>query len=142
MATLKEFEKLSTSERLHRYFSDDFKRRKVSEIDRNLTTMAEVCREYQVTRTAVYKWIFKYSQVRKKGERQIVESKSDTKKILALKEKIKELERLVGQKQIEIEFLDKLIDLAEDDMGIEIKKKGSTRHSDGSGQTPKSTPTK
>ena len=142
MASLKEFEKLTTRERLHRYFSDDFKRKKVSEIDRNLTTVAEVCREYQVTGWAVYKWIYKYSRMRKKSERQVVESKSDTKKILALKEKIKELERLVGQKQIQIDFLDKLIDLAEEDMGIEIKKKGSTRHSDGSGPTKKNNPTK
>lgn len=142
MASLKEFEKLTTRERLHRYFSDDFKRKKVSEIDRNLTTVAEVCREYQVTSWAVYKWIYKYSRMRKKSERQIVESMSDTKKILALKEKIKELERLVGQKQIQIDFLDKLIDLAEEDMKIEIKKKGSTRHSDGSGPTKKNNRTK
>ena len=142
MANLKEFEKLTTKERLHRYFSDDFKRKKVSEIDRNLTTITEVCREYQVSNQSVYKWIYKFSRMRKKSERQIVESKSDTKKILALKEKIKELERLVGQKQIQIDFLDKLIDLAEENTGVEIKKKGSSRRSDGSGPTKKSTPTK
>jgi len=142
MANLKEFEKLSTKERLHRYFSDDFKRKKVSEIDRNLTTIAEICREYQVSDSAVYKWIYKFSRMHKKKERQIVESKSDTKKILALKEKIKELERMVGQKQIEFDFLDKMIELAEEDMGVEIKKKASPGRSDGSGQTEKNTPTK
>jgi transposase-like protein len=142
MASLKEFEKLTAKERLHRYFSDDFKRKKVSEIDRNLTTITEVCREYQVSNQSVYKWIYKFSRMRKKSERQIVESKSDTKKILALKEKIKELERLVGQKQIQIDFLDKLIDLAEENTGVEIKKKGSSRPCDGSGPTKKSTPTK
>lgn len=142
MANIKSYERLTTKERLHRYFSDDFKRKKVSEIDRNLTTVSEICREYQVSHPAVYRWIYKYSRMRKKSERQVVESKSDTKKILALKEKIKELEHLIGQKQIEIDFLDKLIELSEEELGIQIKKKGSTRRSDGSGSTERRTPIK
>ena len=38
----------------------------MSEIQRNLLTIAEVCKKHQVTRTAVYKWIYKYSLIRKK----------------------------------------------------------------------------
>jgi len=56
-----------------------------------------------------------------------VESKSDTQKILALKKRIAELERMVGQKEIELTFKNKLIDIAEDKFGIEIKKKTSTK---------------
>ena len=56
-----------------------------------------------------------------------MESKSDTQKILALKKRIAELERLVGQKEIQLTFKDKMIDIAEEKFGIEIKKKPSTK---------------
>ena len=42
MANLTEYEKLTTRERINRYFSEDFKRQKVSEIERNLLE----CRRY------------------------------------------------------------------------------------------------
>ena len=63
MAAVKEYEKLTVKERLNRYFSEDFKRKKVSELDRNLITVAELSREYQVNRSAVYKWVYLYSKM-------------------------------------------------------------------------------
>jgi len=51
-----------------------------------------------------------------------VESKSDTQKILALQKKIADLERSLGQKQIQLEFQEKLIEIAETKYGLEIKK--------------------
>jgi len=123
MATINKYYKLTVRERQNRYFSEEIKRKKVSEIERNLASIAEVCREYQVSRTSVNKWINKYSQMRKKELKQVVEAKSDTRKILQLKEQVKELERLVGQKQIKIDFLEKMIELAEEEYSIGIKKK-------------------
>jgi len=78
----------------------------------------------------------------KKNVRQVVEAKSDTKKIQALEEKIKELERLVGQKQILLEFKDKMIEIAEKTYGVDIKKKVSSKLSSGSTSTKKDTDTK
>jgi hypothetical protein len=71
--------------------------------------------------------------MRKKKEKQVVESKSDTRKIAELQQKIKDLERLVGQKQVEVEFLNKMIELTEEDLNIDIKKKGSFKPSSGTG---------
>lgn len=133
MATIEQFEKMSVRERRTRFFSNSFKQKKVSEIDRNLVTVSELCAEYQVSRTSVYQWIYKFSKMRKKKEKQIVESESDTRKLRELNQKIKELERLVGQKQVEIEFLNKMIELTEDDLKIDIKKKGSSKLSSGTG---------
>jgi len=99
-------------------------------------------REYSVTKTAIYKWIYKYSAMRKKGLKQVVEAKSDTVKINRLKAQVKEMEGMVGQKQIMIEFLEKMIELAEQDYGIEIKKKFSSDASNGSGATVKNTGSK
>lgn len=142
MASIYEFEKLTVRERQNRHFDEDFKRRKVSEIERGITRVSEIKREYQVSSTSIYAWIHKYSRMRKKQERMVVEAMSDTRKIAALKEKIKELECAVGQKQIQIDFFDKMIELAEEEYGIEIKKKYSTPLSAGSGRSGKSTATK
>ena len=137
MANLKEYEKLSVKERQYRCFSEDFKRKKVSELDRNLITIAELCREHQVSAPAVYKWIYAYSTMRKKGLRQVIEAKSDSQKLLALREEIKELERIIGQKQIRLDFQDKLISLAEREYKVDIKKKLSGKLSSGTGSTEK-----
>ena len=139
MANLKDYEKLTTRERQNRYFSEDFKRRKVSEIERNLTGVADISKEYEVTRAAVYKWIYQYSRMRKKGVKQVVEAKSDTKRIAALKAQVQELQRIIGEKQVKIDFQDKMIEIAESEFDIEIKKKLSGKHSSGTGSTGKST---
>ena len=113
---------LERKSRQTRYFSEDFKRRKVRELEKNLTCIADICRTYEVSNTAVYKWIYKYSAMAKKKERQVVDSKSDTQKIKALQDRIRELERIVGQKQLLLEFKDKMIEIAENDYGVDIKK--------------------
>jgi len=137
MATLKEYEKLTVKERINRKFSEDFKRKKVRELDRNLITVSELCREYQISGTSVYRWIYNYSTMSKKGLKQVVEAKSDSRKLLQMKEEIKELQRIIGEKQILIDFKDKMIELAEGEYGLDIKKKFSGAPSSGTGPTKK-----
>lgn len=144
MVNLERFKEHQQSKRLRtvRYFNEDFKKKKVREIEKNLTTVAQISKEYSVSSVAVYKWIHKYSINMKKGVVQIIEAKSDTVKIQNMKDQIKELERIVGQKQIVIEFQQKMIELAENELGIEIKKKYGSKPLPGSGQTETNTPTK
>jgi transposase-like protein len=142
MATIENYKKLSVHERQNRYFSESFRRKKVSEIERNISTVAEISREYQVSTTAIRKWLYKYSAMIKKGERQVVESKSDTRKIQQLKDQVKELERIIGQKQLLIDFQQKAIELAEQEYGIDIKKKFGDKPYSGSGITENNTLTK
>jgi len=134
MATLERIEK-ERLERQNRYFAEEFKIQKVKELEKNLVSLSELCREYGVSRTSVYKWIYKYSVSRKKQERQIVERLSDTRKIKGLQDRIKELERIIGQKQIMIDFKDKMIEIAEEIYQIDIKKKCGSKLLSGSGET-------
>lgn len=129
-------------ERQNRYFSTDIKKKIVRDLERNLISVSEVCKTYQVSRTSVYRWIYKYSSMAKKQHRQVVEAKSDTAKIKALEERIKELERMVGQKQLAIDFKDKMIEIAEQRYNVDIKKKLGSKHSSGSTITKKTTGTK
>lgn len=114
--------KLSRKQRQNRHFSHSFKLKKVQEIEQGKTRVSDICKAYEVTGSAVYRWIEKFGS-KSKPEKTIVESKSDTTKINALQKRIAELERLLGQKQIEIEFKDKMIQIAEETYGIDIKKK-------------------
>ena len=82
----------------------------------------------------------KFGSMKSKKERVIVETDSDTKELLALKKKIADLERIIGQKQILLEFKDKMIDLAEETYQVDIKKKFSTKQSDTSGSIETDTP--
>ena len=138
MAKLQDFSKES-SQRVNRYFSESFKRKKVREIEKNLVTVAEISKEYEVSTTAIYKWLDKYSRNRKRGVKQVVELMSDTRKLQDLKARIRELEQILGQKQFEIEFKDKMIDIAEEMYDIDIKKKLGSKPLPGSGSTGKPT---
>lgn len=122
----------------HRYFSEEFKKAKIRELEKNISSISDICKTYSVSRTAVYKWIYKYSSMAKQQSKQVVEAKSDTLKIKSLEERIKELERIVGQKQLLIEFKDKMIEIAESTYGVDIKKKVGSRLSSGITSTGKS----
>jgi transposase len=137
MANLSQISDLSF--RRNRRFSEEFKRRKVEELDKCLTSIADISREYQVHRSAVYHWIYKYSLMRKKSVKTIVESESDTLRIKALQDHINQLEQLLGQKQFQIDFLNKQIEIASDKFGIDLKKKVSGNLSPGSGKTDNDT---
>jgi hypothetical protein len=80
--------------------------------------------------------------MRQKGVRQVVEIESDTRKLIGLNEKIRELERIIGQKQVLLDFHEKMIELAEQEYRVDIKKKFGSRLSAGSGKTETHTPTK
>jgi len=136
MATIEKFTQC-TKVRQMRYFGPEFKKQKVREVEQNLCGVSDISKEYEVTRAAVYKWIYKYSAMRKKGERQIVESESDTKKLHLLRERVRELERIIGQKQLLIDFQEKVIELAEQEYKVDIKKKFGDKPCSGIGLTGK-----
>jgi transposase len=125
--------------RQNRYFSEDIKKKLVKDLERNFCSVSDVCKNYQVSRTSVYRWIYKYSLMAKKEHRQVIEPKSDIQKIKMLEERIKELERVVGQKQLLIEFKDKMIEIAEATYGVDIKKKVGSKLSSGTTSTEKNT---
>ena len=131
---------LSTAERTVRNFSEHFKLQKVREIETGKTSISDLSKQYQVSRTSVYRWLNEFGLMRDKKERLVVETQSDTRELLELKKKVAELERIVGQKQILLDFKDKMIDIAEEMYGIDIKKKFSTEQPSISGDTGKDTP--
>lgn len=62
---------------------------------------------------------------------------SSSSKLKELEQKVKQLEQIVGKKQIMIDYLEKLIDVAKEELQIDIKKNCSTEFLDGSEQIVK-----
>ena len=123
MANRKTFRPTPKPVRQHRFFSDQIKKKLIQDLDQGLVTIAEISKEYEVSRTAIYKWKAKFSRHYQRQTRIIIEPMSDTRKIQQLKEKIKQLEQALGQKQFMIDFYEKMIELAEEHYNIDIKKK-------------------
>lgn len=90
---------------------------------------------YGIGNSLIYRWIYQYSNLNEQGYRIVEMKESSTSKIEQLERRIQELERLVGQKQVTIEYLEKMIDIAKDELQIDIKKNYGTPRSGGSGKT-------
>lgn len=106
-----------------RTFSVAFKQEKVKQIESKQIKVAQICKLYGVSDAAVYKWIEHYGSLKQKGERMVVEKESEGNKTMELLKKIAELERLLGQKQVEVEYLKKVVEFGSDLTKTDIKKK-------------------
>ncbi len=101
--------------RAQRSFSKALKQRIVQEIEEQVVTVSDVCRLYKVSGTSVYKWIHKYSRHLEKGVRQVVELESEISRTKKLLERVSELERVIGQKQLEIDYLKKVVEISSEE---------------------------
>jgi len=113
--------------RQQRVFSDTFKRQKVKELDQGLYSIGELSKLYKVSRTSIYRWLYKYSVNHQKGTVQVVQMNSEAQKTKQLLARLAELERVVGQKQLEIDYLEKLIELGSAELNVDLKKNFATK---------------
>ena len=115
-----------------RKFTTTFKQHIVSEFESGQFSISELSKLHGIASKLIYDWIYKFSTTQTRGYRIVEMSESSTEKLKQLELKVKELEAMVGRKQIQVEFLEKMIDLAEQEYGVDIKKKCSTRPLTGS----------
>jgi transposase len=127
--------------KLRRHFSEELKREAVRKIEHHELGVSQALREYEVCRSTIYRWLYRYSLHLKKGNIVIVEKKSNTIKTEQYKQRIAELERIVGQKQLEIDVLNKTLDIGSEEVGFDIKKKYSGKLSGGTAAIKNNTPT-
>ena len=115
-----------------RKFSEEFSKQLVREFEGKKFTILELSRLHNIHHSLIYKWVHKYSS-NKQPDSVIVEMKeSSSEKLKAYQERIKELERIVGQKQIKLDYLDKIIDCANEHYQTDLKKTLSTKPFNGS----------
>lgn len=121
--------------RKRRYYSEEFKKELVSLFESGKFSVLQLEKLYGVPGKSIYSWIYKYSTFNKQGYRIVEMKQSSNTKLKELEQKVKELERLVGQKQIKIDYLEKMIDIAKEELDIDIKKNFNTPQSGGSEAT-------
>lgn len=118
-----------------RQFTSDFKKVIVSEFESGKYSVNQLSKLHGIAEQSIYQWIHKFSTFNEKGFRIIEMKDSTSKKFKDLENKVKELERMVGQKQIKIDYLEKMIEIAKEQFDMDIKKNSDTPQSSGSGKT-------
>jgi transposase len=121
--------------RPRRIFTEEFKKGRVKEYETGEYNVNEISRLYSIQTTVIYRWIHQYSVYNKKKVCIVEMTESSTKKIVELTKHIADLERMLGQKQIKIDLLEKMIELAKEELGIDVKKNFSMPALTGSGKT-------
>lgn len=123
--------------RKHRRYSEEFKKEIVSFFESGKFSVPQLERLYGIDNVLIYRWIYKFSTFNEKGFRIVEMKESNINKVKELEQKIKELEQSVGQKQIMIDYLEKMMEIAKTELNIDIKKNFSTPQSTGSASTKK-----
>ena len=118
-----------------RKYSEEFKKSIVNDFESGKFSVPQLERLHNIGNPLIYKWIYKYSLSNERGQRIVEMKDSSTQKLKALEQKIKELEQPVGKKQIQIDYLEKMIDIAKTELDIDIKKNSNTPQSSGSATT-------
>jgi len=103
-------------------FSAAFKKEKVDLIDKGQLSVREVSEIYEVSTTAIYKWLKKYSRI-SKDERIVVEKISESKKNIELVKAIQKLEQALGRKQLELDYYKSIVEIISEETGEDVKKK-------------------
>jgi transposase-like protein len=118
-----------------RVYSEEFKRSIVKDFESGRFSVSQLEKLHGMSNVSIYKWIYKFSTFNEKGSRVVEMKNSSTQKMKELEARIKELEGIVGRKQINIDYLEKMIDIAKDELNIDIKKNSNTPQSAGSKNT-------
>jgi len=121
--------------RKKRMFSEEFKRAIVTDFESGKFSVPQLEKLHGINNANIYRWIYKFSTFNERGYRILEMKKSTTSKVKDLEKRIKELERTVGQKQIKIDYYEKMVELAKEELDIDLKKNFDTPQSTGSGIT-------
>ncbi len=114
-----------------RQFTTDFKRVVVSEFESGKYSVNQLSKLHGIACQNIYQWIYKFSTFNERGFRVVEMKDSTSKKVKDLERKVKDLERMVGQKQIKIDYLEKMIEIAKEQFDMDIKKNSDTPPSSG-----------
>ena len=110
-----------------KFYSDSLKREIIRDVKTGLLSKIEARRKYDIPGSStIIGWIRKFDG-KTTNYRQVMDYKKSDKE--ALIKRIKELERKLEDEQIRSEGLSKMIDIAEDQLKISIRKKSATKQS-------------
>ena len=106
----------------HRVFSEDIKKQVVRDIEKGRCTARQASRELQVSEQSIYNWLNRYSLNLQRQRVLVVENKSEAYRTKELQKRIQELEAALGRKQMEVDLLNKILEMASEEQKVDIKK--------------------
>lgn len=111
---------------IRRRFSEDFKRSIVHEFESGNFTVLQLSRLHNIDFQSIYNWIRKYS-ITEQPESIIVEmKKSSSQKLKEFEKQVKELQQMLGKKQIQIDYLEQIIEKSNQHYKTDLKKNFNT----------------
>ena len=110
-----------------RKFSEELKKFIVSEYESGKFSVLELSKLHDVSFQSIYRWVYKYSSFNKPNTVVVELKESSMRKLKAYEKRIKELEQVVGQKQLKIDYLEKIIDLSNEHYKTDLKKNSNTK---------------
>ena len=124
-----------------RVFSEDLRKKIVSDIEKGKASVLSASRQYDVSQQTIYNWLSKYSRYLQSNVTLVMQMQSEGYKSKELEKRIAELEAALGRKQMEIDYLKKRMEISEQELNKGNKKKLPTKPLTGSGKTKSSTST-
>lgn len=104
-------------------FSPTLRQEVVRLVEAGKINVTAASREYGVSKTCIYKWIHRYSTYNDKGAILVVDKDSQTSKIQQLERRNAELAQALGYKQMQLDYYEKYIEFANEELDEEVKKK-------------------
>lgn len=131
--------------RTQRDYSMSFKLRLVGEIERGEISEVEAKKKYGIqSKSTIKNWVKKFGNLDRTYELKKRKMKSPEQKLLELEQQIKlleqknkSLERDLSETEKKAAFFDMMIDIAEEELNISIRKKSLSNPSTGSKKTTK-----
>ena len=126
--------KVKLSLKPRRIFSDNLKKKIVKDIELGKVSVLGASREYEISEQTVYRWLKKFSTHLHPSTTLVMQMDSEQYRSKELEKKVLELQAALGRKQMEIDYLNKLIEIAGQDLAIDLKKNISMNRLDGTGK--------
>src|SRR5699024_4125192 len=120
--------------RTRRTFSEQIRKQTVDEFRSGKYSVKELADLYHCSKQTIYRWIHKNSPADQPKINVVEMSESADQKVKELQQKIAQLEQTIGKKQVKIDFQAKMIELAESEYNLDLKK--STTGSPSTGSEP------
>lgn len=112
-----------------RRYALTFKKAIVADFESGRYSVNQLSRLHGISTQAIYNWIHRFSLINEKGTRIVEYADSSQEKLRQLQRKVADLERRLGQKQVQLDLYEQLIALASDELGMDLKKSFSTARS-------------
>ena len=112
---------------IHYRYSEAFRQKVISEIERGKYRIKEASRLYEVPFQTIYNWLHKYGKNHLIGKIVRVEMKSELDRLKQLEAEKKVLESALAQAHLKIITLESTIEVAEEKFNIDFKKKPGSK---------------